>query len=141
LIGIILIRIFITYDIACQWSKNLNKRMEEFPEYMRIPVTTKVDTAVPSWHINGHGQPCREEFSIGLMKGVGRTCGEEVESSWSHTNPLAASVREMGPAARHEALNDHWNGSNFHKIVGFSKLGVDVFRPPMLLTSTKEQHS
>jgi hypothetical protein len=101
--------------------------MEEFPEHMRIPDTTKIDTAVPSWHINGHGQPCREEFAVGLMKGVGRTCGEEVESSWSHTNPLAASVREMGPAARHEALNDHWNGWNFQKIVGFSKLGVKVF--------------
>jgi len=53
------------------------------------------------------------------MKGVGRTCGEEVESSWSHTNPLAPSVREMGPAARHDTLNDHWNGWNFRKIVGF----------------------
>ena len=38
---------------------------------MRVPDTTKIDTAVPSWHINGHGQPCREEFSVGLRKGVG----------------------------------------------------------------------
>ena len=55
------------------------------------------------------------------MKGVGRTCGEEIEVSWAHTNPLATSVREMGPAAQHETLNDHWNGWNFHKIVGFHK--------------------
>ncbi|KIL54292.1 hypothetical protein M378DRAFT_92846, partial [Amanita muscaria Koide BX008] len=50
--------------------------------------------------------------------GTGKTCGEEVEISWSHTNPLASSVREMGPAARHDTLNDHWNGWNFRKIVG-----------------------
>ena len=51
-------------------------------------------------------------------------CGEEVEITWTHTNPLAPSVREMAPAARHETLNDHWNGWNFWKIVGFRKCSL-----------------
>lgn len=93
--------------------------MIEFPEKMRIPGTTKIKTAVPSWHINDHGASCRNNFNLGYTPGVGRTCGEEVEAAWSHTNPLAASVREMAPAARRDALNDHWNGWNFRKIVGF----------------------
>ena len=121
LLGVALLHIIITYDIACQWFKNFTKRMSGFPEHMRIGGDVKIDTAIPSWHINGHGPSCRQNFCLGFMKGVGRTCGEEIEVSWSHTNPLATSVREMGPAARHETLNDHWNGWNFHKIVGFRK--------------------
>ena len=127
LLGVTLLRIILTYDIACQWSKNFKKRMtENFPEAMRISDQTTIDTAIPSWHINGHGQSCRQNFCLGYMKGAGRTCGEEVEVSWSHTNPLAPSVREMGPAARHDTLNDHWNGWNFRKIIGFRELSFNV---------------
>ena len=36
LLGVTLLRIIITYDIACQWFKNFKKRMEGFPECMRI---------------------------------------------------------------------------------------------------------
>ncbi|KIJ90114.1 hypothetical protein K443DRAFT_126586, partial [Laccaria amethystina LaAM-08-1] len=43
------------------------------------------------------------------------------------TNPLAPSVREMGPAARHDTLNDHWGGWNFCKIVGFRTLFLRRF--------------
>src|SRR5882762_8963956 len=113
--------IVITYDIGCQWSKNMWKRVEDFPDAMQIDPDTRVDVAIPSWHINAHGKKCRENFSLAYLVGAGRTCGEEVETSWSHTNALAPSVREMGPAARHDTLNDHWSGWNFHKIVGFRK--------------------
>lgn len=112
LVGIILPWIFITYDIGCQWSKNFRSRMADFPEQMRIDPATRVDVAIPSWHINGHGQRCRRDFYLGY-------CGEEVEMTWSSTNALVASVREMGPGARHDTLNNHWNGWNFRKIVGF----------------------
>ena len=130
LVGIILPWIFITYDIGCQWSKNFRARMLDFPENMQINPTTKVDVVIPSWHINGHGQRCRKEFCLGYTKGAGRTCGEEVETTWSSTNALAPSVREMAPGARHDTLNDHWNGWNYRKIVGFrtfhSLLGLIV---------------
>ena len=119
LLFIILPWIIITYDIGCQWSKNLWKRMEDYPDAMKINPNTRVDVKVPSWHINSHGKACRDNFSLNYLVGAGRTCGEEVETSWSHTNALAPSVREMGPGARHETLNDHWSGWNFHKIVGF----------------------
>ena len=53
------------------------------------------------------------------MEGVGRTTGEDIETTWAGTNSLAPSVCEMGPAACHDTLNDQWNGWNFRKIVGF----------------------
>jgi len=54
-------------------------------------------------------------------------CGEEVETTWSSTNVLAPSVREMGPGARHNTLNNDWNGWNFRKIVGFHKFHSIAF--------------
>lgn len=119
LVGVGLLRIVLTYDIACQWSKNFRKRMREFPEEMQIAAGTSVDVAIPGWHINGHGETCRNNFNLSYMEGVGRTVGEDIETTWAGTNPLAPSVREMGPAARHDTLNDHWNGWNFRKITGF----------------------
>jgi hypothetical protein len=127
LVGVMLLRIVITYDIACQWSKNFRKRMEEFPPQMQIPETTKVGVAIPGWHINGHGESCRENFNLSYMEGAARTVGEDVETIWSGTNPLAPSIREMGPAARHDTLNDHWNGWNFRKVVRFRTFCSIVF--------------
>jgi hypothetical protein len=43
----------------------------------------------------------------------GRTCGEDVETSWAHSNPLGPSVREFGPASRHELLNDNLPTTDF----------------------------
>ena len=93
--------------------------MNKFPMEMQIPDTTQVDVAIPRWHINGHGMTCQENFNLSYTEGAGRTVGEDIETTWAGTNPLAPSVQEMGPVARHDTLNDHWNGWNFHKIVGF----------------------
>lgn len=122
LIGVTLLWVVVTYDIGCQWSKKFRSRMEDFPEHMRISDDIEVGVAIPGWHINGHGKACQDNFNLGYMKGAGRTCGDEIEGSWSHTNPLAVSVREVAPAARHETLNDHWNGWNYRKVVGLSTL-------------------
>jgi hypothetical protein len=138
LVGITLLRIVLTYDIACQWSKNFRKRMEDFPSEMKIPDTTQVEVAIPGWHINGHGESCRDNFNLSYMDGVGRTVGEDVETTWAGTNPLAPSVREMGPAARHDTLNDHWNGWNFRKIVGFRKSFVFFFVSCLSLFSRRK---
>jgi hypothetical protein len=121
LAGIKLPRIVITYDIGCQWSKHFQRRMEAFPDDLKLDSAVSVEVGIPNWHINGHGENCKE-FALSYMEGVGRTCGEEVETTWAQTNVLGTSVREMGPGARHETLDDQWGGSNFRKIVGFRML-------------------
>lgn len=119
---ILLVHIVITYDIACQWSKNLSKRMDKLPEDIQVDLEkTKVTAAIPSWHINGHGSDCQTNYALAFRPGSGRTCGDEIESSWSQTNVLGASVREMASGGRHETLNDHFNGANIRKIVGLRK--------------------
>jgi hypothetical protein len=121
LFGITLLRLLISYDIACQWSRNFASRMENYPEDLRLDLdTVEVKAAVPSFHIRAHGPDCQQVFSLAFLLWVGRTVGEEVESGWSHMNPAAPSIKEMAPGHRHEVLDDHWGGWNFRKIVNFS---------------------
>ena len=51
LLGITLLRVVLTYDIACQWSKKYRARMQELPQPMHIPETTTVEVAMPGWQI------------------------------------------------------------------------------------------
>ena len=53
---------------------------------MQIPEATKVDVAVPGWHINGHGESCRTIFNLGYMEGAVRMVGKDVETIWAGTN-------------------------------------------------------
>lgn len=122
LIGLCLLRIIISYDIACQWSKNLSTRMLQYPEHMRInPDRVEIRTAVPGFHIRAHGADCQQLFSFSFLLWVARTVGEEVETGWAHMNLASPSIQEMGPGHRHEVLNDHWGGWNFQKTLTFSK--------------------
>ena len=52
---------------------------------------------------------------------MGRTHSETVEQEWAYINLAALSTREMGPGARHTALDDNWGGWNWRKILGFGK--------------------
>jgi hypothetical protein len=97
-VGITLHQIILSYDIACEWLKNFQKCMAEFPPEMQIPDTTKVAMATPGWHINRHGDSCQSNFNLSYMEGAGKTIGEDIEMTWAGTNPLAPSVHKMGPA-------------------------------------------
>ena len=105
--------VLISYNIACQWSKNLRKRMLEYDKTLQVPESLNIEAAIPSWHVNGHGDWCQNNLLLSYIPGVERTCREDIETMWSSTNPLVPSTREMGPAVCRETLNDHWGGWNF----------------------------
>jgi hypothetical protein len=119
LAGVKLPCVVLPYDIGCQYSKSFMCHMEEFPDDMKIDLNTQVDIGIPGWHINRHGLDCKANFNLSFMDGIGQTCGEEVETTWAHTNVLGISVQKMGLGTCHETFNDYWNGWNFCKIVGF----------------------
>ncbi|KAH6887831.1 hypothetical protein BKA70DRAFT_1235793 [Coprinopsis sp. MPI-PUGE-AT-0042] len=102
-----LLRIVITYDIACQWSKKLQSRMERLPDHLKRMDDIDIHAAIPSWHINAHGPDCQVNFALMYKEGNGRTCGDEIEvyAKWD----LALATK---------TLNDHFGGYNFQKIVG-----------------------
>jgi hypothetical protein len=71
LIGCAVLRLLITYDIACQWSRNLATRMEHYPDNMKIDLDrVEVQTAVPTFHIRAHGL----FLPTGLFIGISVVC-------------------------------------------------------------------
>lgn len=116
-------RLIISYDIACQFSKNFAKRMADFPVDFRIDVTEKeIIMVVPKFHLAGHGRPCQVIYSLNYTTGVGRTYGEGIEANWSETNTVSLASREMPAGARHEFLNDIFGAINWRKL---TTLGTD----------------
>ncbi|KAK0490175.1 hypothetical protein EDD18DRAFT_1311108 [Armillaria luteobubalina] len=74
-------RIITSYDIACQWSINLEEHV-----YL-----------VPKFHLPGHIKDCQEKYCMSFHIHVGENDGEVPECSWAISNGVAASTREMGP--------------------------------------------
>lgn len=112
--------VVITYDIGCQWEKNLSHRLSSALSIPSLDLKSlnSFRVAVPKFHIIGHGASCQANYNLAYMDNVGMTHGESVETIWSHSTSLATWSRENGPAARHLILDDHWAGWNWRKLVG-----------------------
>ncbi|KAG1847185.1 hypothetical protein DFJ58DRAFT_717237 [Suillus subalutaceus] len=107
----------ISYDIACQWNKNLWSHMSAFPHKFHLNHDEKVITfLVPKFHLPAHIARCQTRFSFNFIKGVGWTDGEAPERGWADINPLATSTREMGPRSRRDTIDDHFNDWNWKKV-------------------------
>lgn len=112
----------VSYDIACQWSVNLFSRLRDglasgsYPESYASFVDILLRFFVPNFHLHAHGIKCTTRYSFNFNPWVGLTHGETVEQEWAHIGAVATSVREMGTAARHATLDDHWGFWNWRKI-------------------------
>ena len=124
LIGIILM-VLLSYDLACQYYKNLLRRIPGFPEYMRPPehIAQNMRFVIPKKHWAVHG-PNHSRFSLNFVRWVGRTYGEGIESSWSTFNPVSMSTMEMAASTREEVLDDHFGDWNHQKTIGFGKCHI-----------------
>lgn len=111
--------ILLSYDINCQWSRNLEKRMEGLPPEIQLNLEDiLLYFGIPKFHLEaGHGEDCHGPYSLNFKKGVGRTDGEGIERNWSHANGAAHSTREMGPGSRHDTLDDHFGHANWRRTV------------------------
>ncbi|KAF8070016.1 hypothetical protein FPV67DRAFT_1413223 [Lyophyllum atratum] len=112
----------VSYDIACQWSKNLRSRMDSYPHEMHISGSVKYMVyLVPKFHLPAHIEECNIKHSFNLTKGVGRTDGEAPERGWANINPIAQSTKEMGPGSRRDTIDDHFNDWNWKKTTQFGQ--------------------
>lgn len=117
--------LFISYDIACSFSKNFKSRMTQYPDDRQLDLDQlKLKWAVPKFHLLAHGPKCQSPYSYNLMFGVGRTHGEGIETGWSDLNGAALSTREMASAARHEILDDALGAINWRKLIN---IGTHLF--------------
>ncbi|KAJ6548887.1 hypothetical protein B0H19DRAFT_1032024 [Mycena capillaripes] len=116
---------FVSYDIACQWHKNIWARMQLYPKHIQKQNGKRYWVfLVPKFHLPAHIESCNISFSFLLTRYVGQTDGEAPERGWSNINRLATSTREMGPNLRREVLDDHFNDWNWKKILSMGKCRV-----------------
>ncbi|OAX33799.1 hypothetical protein K503DRAFT_794391 [Rhizopogon vinicolor AM-OR11-026] len=113
----------VSYDIACQWHKNLWQRMSTMPPALHIDRFSKfIRFFVPKFHLPVHILKCQTTFSFNFSKNVGCTDGEAPERGWSNINPVASSTKEMGPGSRRDTLDDHFGDWNWKKVVGLGAM-------------------
>lgn len=122
LAGSALLWLYVSYDIACQWYKNISTRMQIFAEDIQFKNKEKnIVFLVPKFHLPAHIEECNIQFSFNLTRFVGRTDGEAPERGWADANRLANSTKISGPGARRDTLDAHFQYSNWKKI---TKLGT-----------------
>lgn len=111
----------VSYDIACQWSIHLNKRLRridsDFANTLFNDHCTRIKFLVPKFHLPAHVARCRTRYSFKYSKYVGRTDGEAPEHGWAEINPIASSTKEMGPGYRRDTLDSHFNDYNWRKTI------------------------
>jgi hypothetical protein len=119
LINTALICLVVSYDIVCQWSVNLWKRMGTYPHHLKLDHEGRMTVVflIPKFHLPAHIQRCHNSFSFNLTRWVGRTDGEAPERGWSNIDPIAASTREMGPGSRRDTIDDHFGDWNWKKSI------------------------
>ena len=129
-------RVLLSYDIGCQWHKNVQARLDSYTAFSLIKVADfeywKV--LIPKFHLEGHGTECHVLFNPACTKWAGRMDGERIESGWAQSNSMATWTRESGPFARRNILDDHWNAFNWSKLLGLRKFWPSLI-PPTLTPS------
>ncbi|KAJ3719421.1 hypothetical protein C8R42DRAFT_723102 [Lentinula raphanica] len=111
-------KLTISYDIMCQFSKKLHARINSYGPDLSLPAHVEANNLqllIPKFHLMGHQDTCRQTFAFGYAKKTGRTDGEAVEQIWSEINLVAGSTKKMGPGARWDLMDDHWNDRNHRK--------------------------
>jgi len=111
--------LIVSYDIACQWFINLNKRISsDWPTDIRPPSTTTLIPAIPKLHEPMHKSLNHQGFSFNFIPGVGLTDGEAPERIWAPHNTLGSATKMQGPGSRQDVLDAHFGFWNWLKYIG-----------------------
>ncbi|KAF7972080.1 hypothetical protein HWV62_19161 [Athelia sp. TMB] len=124
LFGLLICALTLSYDICCQWSKNLHKRVKQLPRTMQLADPTLLPRAkkvLPKMHLHNHGKSCQLDFNLNFLRYSAQSDLEDPERFWSWENSASMSTREMTDGARYEVVSDHAGGYNWGKIITFGK--------------------
>ena len=118
MLGNLVTKKLITYDIACQWSVHLVDRIKAFPPHLQIELPDDdISYSIPKLHFDSHKKIDHSKFSLNYKPGAARTDGEGIERRWWFVQPIAAATVGMGPGRRQSVLEDQWAYSNWRKYV------------------------
>ncbi|KAJ7458371.1 hypothetical protein B0H11DRAFT_1737827 [Mycena galericulata] len=110
--------LILSYDIACQFSKNIWSRMEGLPQKYHLHIDrANIRWMIPNFHLPAHKKGCHSPFSFHWLWGAGCTHGETVEQNWEFLNGAAASTKLMGFGARVSALEGLFGFHNWRRLI------------------------
>ncbi|KAI0671448.1 hypothetical protein C8Q78DRAFT_973243 [Trametes maxima] len=117
-----------TYDIHCQYIKNLRTRLEREFGVVLEELDSIVSAELPEiragigmFHAEAHKGDCRFKHSQFYLPGACRNDGEMLERIWAVTNALACRTKEMTAGHRHDVLNDRYSAMNVRRLHGMRK--------------------
>lgn len=121
LVRCIVLTIWFSYDIVCQWSRNLVRRVATLPPRMQIDpdILNASKKVLPKFHEFNHGYKCQVQYSLNITRHAGRMNCEDPERWWGYSNATSMSTKEMGEGSREDTLDDFARSYNFRKITGF----------------------
>ncbi|KAJ7768842.1 hypothetical protein B0H16DRAFT_1452770 [Mycena metata] len=119
LAGFDLMELTISYDVACQWQKNLLARIAKLPANMRPDFDVfMLQCGLPVWHVSSHEEECTNTNSLSFLQGVGKSDGEGIERLWAELNAFAYHTKNMGVGHRADTIEDKIDYHNFTKNLG-----------------------
>jgi hypothetical protein len=123
ILGSFMLALTISYDICCQWSRNLVKRVPQLPRFLQISKDRlrQAKYVLPKFHIYNHGLQCVLNYSLNFLRWSAASDLEDPERWWAHINPVSMSTKEMSEGSCHDTIDDHARAWNWRKITGFGK--------------------
>ncbi|KAF7364546.1 hypothetical protein MVEN_00323600 [Mycena venus] len=137
-----LVTLIVSYDIVCQWQINIWQRLSKYKPQLCQRAGTGYCYYVwliPKFHLPAHIEACNILYSFNLTPYVGQTDGEAPERGWANANPLAASTKEMGPGARRDVLDDHFNDWNHKKIIALGRVMLERIQKAVAQMNEKQE--
>lgn len=119
----------VSYDIMCQWGKNLRTRLQEVPlENAEVLDDHIVARVVPKFHLAAHKETCRINFSLNYEPGVGRSDMEGPERTWFGLQG-GGTTKDQGPGYWSDAMDDKFGHWNWTKLVRLGMVAQFYFFP------------
>ena len=111
-------KVLLLYDIWCQYSVHLHRRVEKNPFLKDIwRHDLEIDGGIGLFHVHGHREECLYRFATYYIPGASVVDGEVLETLWSILNQISRSTRSATLAHRAEILDDHMNDNNWKKLL------------------------
>jgi len=124
--------VILAYDINCQYSINLRRRLEEGP-FLHNREDLPILPAIGLFHVHGHQEKCYARYAPTFVRGMGKGDGEILETNWSVLNGISAMTRTMTLAHRSEVMDAHIGDNNWKKMINMGELTVFSCRILILL--------
>ncbi|KAJ7429220.1 hypothetical protein B0H11DRAFT_2167516 [Mycena galericulata] len=120
----------ISYDIACQWEKNLREHLRRLPPELLLDIENIfLQCGLPIWHASAHNKACASENALNFLIGLGKSDGKGVERLWADLNRAALHTKDMSLGNRADTVEDKIDSHNFLKNLGV----VDILRRKLVV--------